>query len=228
MVTDSSTTTKAAATNGDDTAERCSVEEVALVVPETDDPNLPVMTFRAWVLGVGACVVLMFLNTFFIYRTQPLSISAILMQIAVLPLGRLMAATLPEKEYRLFGQWGFTLNPGPFNIKEHVIITVMANCGVSTGGGDAYSIGAITVMKGYYKQSLNFLCALLIVLTTQVELFFLCVFESSKFYLSSIFGLFFRFLFGGILFFFFFFFLLFLFVSFCVCLCVYGDREEDR
>ncbi|KAL6546865.1 Oligopeptide transporter 3 [Orobanche minor] len=162
--------TKKPSCDGDETAaeERCSVEEVALVVPETDDPTLPVMTFRSWVLGLSSCTILIFLNTFFIYRTQPLSISAILMQIAVLPIGKFMAATLPEKEYTAFGRWRFSLNPGPFNIKEHVIITVMANCGVSIGGGDAYSIGAITVMKAYYKQSLNFLCALLIVLTTQL------------------------------------------------------------
>lgn len=147
--------------------ERCSVEEVALVVPETDDPSLPVMTFRAWFLGIVSCSILIFLNTFFIYRTQPLMISAILMQIAVLPVGKFMAATLPTKNYRLMGR-SFTLNPGPFNMKEHVIITVFANCGVSQGGGDAYSIGAITVMKGYYRQSVNFMCALLIVLTTQI------------------------------------------------------------
>lgn len=35
------------------------------------------------------------------------------------------------------------------------------------GGGEAYSIGAITVLQAYYRQTLNFLCALLIVLTTQ-------------------------------------------------------------
>ncbi|KAJ0946837.1 putative oligopeptide transporter, OPT superfamily [Helianthus annuus] len=145
----------------------CTVEEVALVVPETDDTSLPVMTFRAWTLGVGSCIVLIFLNTFFIYRTQPLAISAILMQIAVLPIGKFMAATLPTKEYKLLGR-SFSLNPGPFNMKEHVIITVFANCGVSQGGGDAYSIGAITVMKAYYRQSLSFLCGLIIVLTTQI------------------------------------------------------------
>lgn len=151
------------------TEPQCSVEEVALVVPETDDPTLPVLTFRAWFLGLSSCTLLIFLNTFFIYRTQPLTISAILMQIAVLPVGRFMAATLPRKNYSVFGgRWSFSLNPGPFNIKEHAIITVMANCGVSIGGGDAYSIGAITVMKAYYKQTLNFLCALLIVLTTQI------------------------------------------------------------
>ncbi|KAK4795067.1 hypothetical protein SAY86_013061 [Trapa natans] len=151
-----------------DTGEdRCPVEEVALVVPETDDPSLPVMTFRAWFLGVTSCVLLIFLNTFFTYRTQPLVISAILMQIVVLPIGKFMARILPRTEYRIFG-YMFSLNPGPFNMKEHVIITIFANCGVSIGGGDAYSIGAITVMKAYYKQNLSFLCGFLIVLTTQV------------------------------------------------------------
>ncbi|XP_031492256.1 oligopeptide transporter 3 [Nymphaea colorata] len=150
-----------------ESSDRCPVEEVALVVPETDDPKLPVMTFRAWFLGTAACLFLIFMNTFFTYRTQPLTISAILAQIVVLPLGRFMAATLPERRFSVMG-YGFSLNPGPFNIKEHVIITIFANCGVSYGGGDAYSIGAITVMKAYYKQTLNFFCGLLIVLTTQV------------------------------------------------------------
>ncbi|KAI3991594.1 hypothetical protein MKX01_001061 [Papaver californicum] len=147
--------------------ERYPIEEVALVVPETDDPSLPVMTFRAWFLGITSCTLLIFLNTFFTYRTQPLTISSILMQIGVLPFGKFMASTLPTKEYKVFGN-GFSLNPGPFNMKEHVIITIFANCGVSYGGGDAYSIGAITIMKGFYKQSLNFLCALLVVLSTQI------------------------------------------------------------
>ncbi|KAK8644620.1 hypothetical protein V6N13_123922 [Hibiscus sabdariffa] len=55
--------------------DRSPVEEVALVVPETNDPSLPVMTLRAWFLGLTSCVVLIFLNTFFTYRTQPLTIS---------------------------------------------------------------------------------------------------------------------------------------------------------
>lgn len=154
-------------THHEEEAEQYPVEEVALVVPETDDSSLPVMTFRAWFLGITTCTVLIFFNTFFTYRTQPLTISAILMQIAVLPIGKFMAATLPAGEFSVLG-WRFSLNPGPFNIKEHVIITIFASCGVWPGGGDAYSIGAITVMKAYYKQGVSFLCSLLIVLTTQV------------------------------------------------------------
>ena len=38
--------------------ERCPIEEVALVVPETDDPSIPVMTFRAWFLGITSCTLL--------------------------------------------------------------------------------------------------------------------------------------------------------------------------
>ncbi|KAM1959936.1 hypothetical protein FF1_005362 [Malus domestica] len=57
--------------------ERCKIEEVALVVPETDDPTMPVMTFRAWFLGLTSCTLLNFLNTFFSFRTQPLAISAL-------------------------------------------------------------------------------------------------------------------------------------------------------
>ncbi|KAI3850628.1 hypothetical protein MKX03_006203, partial [Papaver bracteatum] len=67
------------------------VEEVRLVVPETDDPSFPVMTFRVWVLGTLSCTILIFMNTFFTYRRQPLIISAVLMQIIVLPIGRFMA-----------------------------------------------------------------------------------------------------------------------------------------
>ncbi|KAI4303564.1 hypothetical protein MLD38_039175 [Melastoma candidum] len=151
----------------DEPSDKCPIAEVAMVVPETDDPSLPVMTFRVWVLGMVSCILLIFLNTFFTFRTQPLTISAILMQIAVLPMGKFMARSLPTKQYQLLGR-RFSLNPGPFNMKEHVIITIFANCGVSIGGGDAYSIGAITVMKAYYKQNLSFICGLLIVLTTQI------------------------------------------------------------
>ncbi|KAK9267558.1 hypothetical protein L1049_009986 [Liquidambar formosana] len=103
---------------GDSTDDnRCPVEEVALVVPETEDASIPVMTFRAWFLGLTSCTVLIFLNTFFTYRTQPLTISAILMQIGVLPIGKFMASTLPDTEFKVLGR-SFSLNPGPFNMKE--------------------------------------------------------------------------------------------------------------
>nr|GFA25401.1 oligopeptide transporter 7 [Tanacetum cinerariifolium] len=69
--------------------ENSPIKQVALTVPTTDDASLPVLTFRMWVLGTLSCVLLSFLNQFFWYRTEPLSITAISAQIAVVPLGQL-------------------------------------------------------------------------------------------------------------------------------------------
>ncbi|KAJ7562770.1 hypothetical protein O6H91_03G084200 [Diphasiastrum complanatum] len=145
------------------------IEQVALTVPTSDDPTLPVLTFRVWVIGTLACVMLMFLNTFFSYRTQPLTVSAISAQIIALPLGHFMAAVIPKQTLHLpLTGWQFSLNPGPFNMKEHVLITIFANAGVSFGGGDAYSVGAINVIKAFYNKRISFIAGLLIVITTQM------------------------------------------------------------
>lgn len=92
------------------------IEEVRLTVPITDDPTLPCLTFRTWVLGVLSCAALAFLNRFFGYRQNALSVTSVSAQILVLPLGKLMAATLPTKAIQiLWTKWSFSLNPGPFN-----------------------------------------------------------------------------------------------------------------
>ena len=137
---------------------------MALTVPTTDDPNLPVLTFRMWFLGTLSCVVLSFLNQFFWYRTEPLSITAISAQIAVVPLGQWMASTLPNRRMLRGTRWEFSLNPGPFNVKEHVLITIFANA----GAGSVYAIHIVTVVKIYFKKHLTFFVSLLVVLTTQV------------------------------------------------------------
>ncbi|KAK0586235.1 hypothetical protein LWI29_003267 [Acer saccharum] len=144
--------------------ENSPVEQVALTVPTTDDPSLPVLTFRMWVLGTLSCVVLSFLNQFFWYRTEPLSITAISAQIAVVPLGQLMAARITERVFFKGTRYEFTLNPGPFNVKEHVLITIFAN----SGAGSVYAIHVVTVVKVFYKKHITFFVSLLVVFTTQV------------------------------------------------------------
>ncbi|XP_073058093.1 oligopeptide transporter 7-like [Primulina eburnea] len=144
--------------------ENSSVEQVALTVPLTDDPELPVVTFRLWVLGSLACVALSFLNQFFWYRREPLSITAISAQIAVVPLGHLMAAVLTRRVFFKGRKWEFSLNPGPFNVKEHVLITIFANSGAS----NPYSIHIVSVVKIFYRQRMTFWVSLGVVLTTQI------------------------------------------------------------
>nr|GMC55856.1 oligopeptide transporter 1-like [Ipomoea batatas] len=106
------------------------IEEVRLTVPITDDPTMPCVTFRTWVLGVTSCVTLAFLNQFFGFRQNAIYVSSVSAQIVVLPIGKLMAAYLPIKVVQIPAtKWSFSLNPGPFNIKEHVLITIFASSG---------------------------------------------------------------------------------------------------
>ena len=141
------------------------VEQVRLTVPITDDPTLPCLTFRTWVLGIICCAVLAFLNQFFGYRQNALYISSVSAQIAVLPLGKFMAASLPRKEIRIPAtKWSFSLNPGPFNLKEHVLITIFAN----SGSNSVYAVNIITIVKAFYHRKIHPLAALLLSLTTQV------------------------------------------------------------
>ncbi|XP_038725465.1 oligopeptide transporter 7 [Tripterygium wilfordii] len=151
-------------TNEDEEPENSPVKQVALTVPTTDDPSLPVLTFRMWVLGSLSCVLLSFLNQFFWYRTEPLTITAISAQIAVVPLGQLMAAKITERVFFKGSYWEFTLNPGPFNVKEHVLITIFAN----SGAGSVYAIHIVTIVKVFYKRHITFFVSFIVVITTQV------------------------------------------------------------
>ncbi|CAG7894330.1 unnamed protein product [Brassica rapa] len=144
--------------------ENSPIREVALTVPTTDDHSLPVLTFRMWFLGSISCILLSFLNQFFWYRREPLVISAISAQIAVVPLGRLMAAKITDRVFLQGSKWEFTLNPGPFNVKEHVLITIFANA----GAGSVYAIHIITVVKAYYMKNMTFFVSFIVIVTTQV------------------------------------------------------------
>ncbi|XP_057973518.1 oligopeptide transporter 4-like [Malania oleifera] len=146
------------------------IEQVQLTVLNTDDPSLPVWTFRMWFLGVISCALLSFLNSFFAYRTEPLVVSMISVQVATLPIGRFMAQVLPMTKFRLpgFGSREFSLNPGPFNIKEHVLISIFANAGSAFGGGTAYAVGIVDIIKAFYRRKISFLAGWILVITTQV------------------------------------------------------------
>ncbi|CAK9181405.1 unnamed protein product [Ilex paraguariensis] len=153
-----------------DDDEQSPVEEVRLTVSNDDDPSLPVWTFRMWFLGILSCVLLSFLNTFFSYRTEPLIITMISVQVATLPVGRFMAKVLPETKFRVpgLGSREYSLNPGPFNMKEHVLISIFANAGSAFGSGSAYAVGIVDIIKAFYHRNISFLASWILVITTQV------------------------------------------------------------
>lgn len=150
--------------------EESPIEEVRLTVPNYDDPTLPVWTFRMWFLGLISCAILSFLNQFFAYRTEPLVITQITVQVATLPIGHFLAAVLPKTKFRIpgFGSRLFSLNPSPFNMKEHVLISIFANAGSAFGNGSAYAVGIVTIIKAFYGRSISFVAGWLLIITTQV------------------------------------------------------------
>ncbi|KAM7270793.1 hypothetical protein ACFE04_030007 [Oxalis oulophora] len=141
------------------------IEQVRLTVPITDDPTLPCLTFRTWLLGTISCALLAFCNQFFAYRQNQLFISSVSAQILVLPVGKFLAATLPTKKIRLpRTKWYFSLNPGPFNLKEHVLITIFANAGASP----VYAVNIITIVKAFYRTEISAMAAFLLTHSTQL------------------------------------------------------------
>jgi OPT family oligopeptide transporter len=88
--------------------------------------------------------------------------------LAAYPFGKLLAYILPITSYRLprwLGGGEFSFNPGPWNIKEHAAVYMMANI----AAGAPYAINAIVVAElDYKKESLGFWFSILLVLSTQI------------------------------------------------------------
>jgi len=92
-------------------------------------------------------------------------ITSFVAQLITYPMGVGWAMVMPNRQFKTFGvRWN--LNPGPFNMKEHTLITVMAN--VSFGGGAAYATDTILAQKGFYKHDFGFGFQILLILGTQM------------------------------------------------------------
>lgn len=90
---------------------------------------------------------------------------AIVVLLLSYPVGCLWAATMPTRVFNTFGvKW--TLNTGPFTIKEHVVITLMANVSI----GYAYSTDALLALQGKPFYNVNFGWGFAIVFTLSSQL----------------------------------------------------------
>jgi OPT family small oligopeptide transporter len=133
--------------------------EVRSAVANTDDPDIPVSTIRSWVIGLAWAILIPGLNQFFFFRYPSVTIGGIVAQLLSFPIGRAWARLMPN--VKIFGS---SLNPGPFSIKEHVLITIMA----SVGAGSAYATDIIAVQRVYYDQRYNFSYQWMVVMSTQL------------------------------------------------------------
>ncbi|KZF23085.1 small oligopeptide transporter [Xylona heveae TC161] len=129
------------------------------------DEDVPVNTIRAWTLGLIFSTIGSALNMLFSMRAPSIIISSVVALLVSWPCGMAWEKFMPKRKFRTFGkEW--SLNPGPFNMKEHTIITIMAN--VTFGTGPAYSTDTLLAMSAFYKKNLGWGFQLLFTFTTQI------------------------------------------------------------
>ncbi|KAI0338370.1 OPT superfamily oligopeptide transporter [Trametopsis cervina] len=142
--------------------------EVRASVSNIDDPEMPCLTIRMWFVGMLLLAIVAAANIFFNFRSPAPVIYPNVITLTAYPLGKFLAYALPITTYRLpkwLGGGEFSLNPGPWNIKEHACVYMMAN----VASGSPYAINAIVVAEmDYNQQSLGFWFSVVLVLSTQV------------------------------------------------------------
>ncbi|RFU72836.1 hypothetical protein TARUN_9426 [Trichoderma arundinaceum] len=138
---------------------------VRAVVDNHDDPTLPVSTIRAWVMGIVFSAAVAFINAFFSIRLPQIGVGNNIVQLLAYPLGKFMEKTLPDWGITLFGV-RHSLNPGPFNKKEHMLISLMS--AISTTQPYTNNIAWIQFLPAFFNQpwAKSFSYQILIALST--------------------------------------------------------------
>lgn len=145
-------------------AEDSPYDTVRAAVRPTDGGEVA-NTLRAWILGFFFVTVSAGINMLLSMRSPAITIPTVVILLLVYPIGNLWARFLPSRQFKTFGQT-WTLNPGPFTIKEHTVVTLMANVTY----GYAYSTDALLALqaKPLYNINMGWGFQLLFTLSSQL------------------------------------------------------------
>ncbi|TFK88965.1 OPT oligopeptide transporter [Polyporus arcularius HHB13444] len=135
-----------------------------------DDPSLPINTARTWFLSLGLACFAAVLGQLFYFRPQTVQVSGLFLQVFAFILGRALETVLPGPNHnvpRLRTKntrfWRF-VNPGPFNIKEHVAISIMS----TTASDQAAAISVFAAQDLYYHITVNPAIAIFTLIASQL------------------------------------------------------------
>ena len=106
-------------------------------------------------------------NVFFNFRQPAPTIQTNVINLLAYPLGKLMAYSLPIATWRLprwLGGAELSLNPGPWNIKEHALVYMMANVASMA----PYAINAVVVAEFDYGKPVDYWFCVVLVMATQL------------------------------------------------------------
>lgn len=136
--------------------------EVRAVTDPVDDPDTPVETLRAYLLGIllmGAATALnttmdamsnyLRLSSLFASHNPGLSVGGTVLQLVLAPAGHFLAWALPD--------WGITvrgrrisLNPGPWSVKEQTLATILFS--IVQGAASTYYVYLAQRLPQYYNE----------------------------------------------------------------------------
>ncbi|KAJ2783838.1 hypothetical protein GGI15_002443 [Coemansia interrupta] len=97
------------------------------------------------------------------FRSNPITLGIPVVQLLSLPAGWIMSQVLPKHTFNTFG-FRWSLNPGPFSVKEHVLISIFANASTGT----TYALDIIVARKFWIGPPLTFGAGVLLALTSQL------------------------------------------------------------
>ncbi|KAK0199297.1 peptide transporter MTD1 [Desarmillaria ectypa] len=145
---------------GEDGKERPIVTDMDVatrLISLEDDPTLPASTFRMWFLGIGLSCFGAVLGQIFYFRPQTVFVSQLFLQILGYILGIALETIIPgpgnpveSLRTKDNAFWRF-MNPGPFNIKEHVATTIFS----TTAAESALAISIFAADDLYYNIQPN-------------------------------------------------------------------------
>ncbi|CAH7675322.1 OPT family small oligopeptide transporter [Phakopsora pachyrhizi] len=147
-------------------------------IPETDDPTMTTSTIRVWLIGGSLGGFGAGINQIFFFKSNGIGFGGFFIVLVSYPLGKLMAAVVPNRIIWIpnplgafstmshISKWLYPvrLNPGPFSLKEHLLIGVLAGCASSA----AYAGDIVAVQDLYYHQEMDHFGSLLLILSTQL------------------------------------------------------------
>lgn len=93
-----------------------------------NDPSLPCLTLRMWVIGIAFCIVGSGVNTLYTFRFPSVTLSQSAIQFLAYPVGKAWEFVVPDWGVTVFGT-RHSLNPGRFNQKVSTVFKVCCHCG---------------------------------------------------------------------------------------------------
>lgn len=135
--------------------------EAAGIGIRVDDPTMPCLTLRMWTLGIIACLIGTGVNTLYTFRFPSVSLSQSAIQFLAYPIGKAWEYVVPDWGFMLFGK-RHSLNPGPFNYKENILIYIMANLSYQT----RLSANVLTEQRVFYGLKLGWGFELIMIFVT--------------------------------------------------------------